>query len=36
LFVWKTGLETNLFVWKTNVDVGVSESIQVNNWVEQQ
>lgn len=36
LFIWKTGLETDLFIWKTNVDVSTSESIKVNNWVEQQ
>lgn len=36
LFVWKTGFETNLFVWKTSVDVNTSQSIAVNNWVEQQ
>lgn len=36
LFIWKTAFETDLFIWKTSVDVSTSESIQVNNWVEQQ
>ncbi|WP_281556750.1 S8 family peptidase [Thalassomonas sp. RHCl1] len=36
LLIWKTMLDTDLLIWKTSVDFDSSETIQVNNWVEQQ
>lgn len=39
IVVWKTSLDTldtDIVVWKTNVDFDATETIQVNNWVEQQ
>ncbi|WP_274053788.1 S8 family peptidase [Thalassomonas haliotis] len=39
IVIWKTSLDaldTDIVIWKTNVDFDASETIQVNNWVEQQ
>ncbi len=36
LFIWKNALGTDLFIWKNSVEISTSETIQVNNWVEQQ
>jgi len=35
-FIWKTSLNVDRFIWKTSVNVSTSETISVNNWVEQQ
>ena len=36
IFIWKNALETDIFIWKNSVEISTTESIQVNNWVEQQ
>ncbi|MFD2167841.1 S8 family peptidase [Thalassotalea euphylliae] len=35
-FIWKNNVDVNRFIWKNSVAVSTSETIRVNNWVEQQ
>ena len=35
-FIWRTSVNTDTFIWRTSVDFDYSESIRINNWVEQQ
>ncbi len=35
-FIWKNNVLTDGFIWKNNVDFDRSETIGINNWVEQQ
>ena len=35
-FIWKNAFGTDFFIWKNSVEVSTTESIQVNNWVEQE
>ncbi|WP_236701350.1 S8 family peptidase [Thalassomonas viridans] len=36
IVIWKTSVETDIVIWKTSLDFDASETISVNNWVEQQ
>ena len=36
IVIWKTSFATDIVIWKTSLDFDASETISVNNWVEQQ